>query len=939
MPPANEEKDAVALEVPSDDPKKKSEKGDKKDEEVKEEEELSEEDRLLKEGLELSVERVQDQDVGVIKMALDHLRNEIRQSTSSMTSVPKPLKFLRPHFDTLKTVYESMKKKDSQVEDDIEVKKSLADIVSVLAMTMGKPGDRESLNYKLEGHRTDLGPWGHEFLRSLAGEIGEEYSSRQEAAAADAEVDVSDLMELVDEIVPYHVQHNAEAEAVDLLVEVQQLHKLRPAAGQGQGEEGTGKLASVVDKDNHARLCLYLLRLSSFMPEPEDLQEMLLTAFELYRTHDKFTDALRVAIKMDDRDKVIALFSECTDVLVKKQMAYILARHGYSVELMEDEEITNIIGNNQVSELYLKLAKELDVMEAKTPEDIYKSHLAETAGFTRRRDQNGAQVDSARANLASTFVNAFVNAGFGQDTLMTTEGSSWLYKNKDHGMLSAAASLGMILLWNVEEGLTQIDKFMYSSDDYIKAGAALAVGVVSATVRNESDPALALLADHVKEGSHNLKVCSCIGLGLAYAGSWREDVMEELLPVVANTESNASMTEVSLAALSLGLIFVGSCNEEVGSTLVQRLMESSDAELDQTVSRFLALGLGLLFLGKTEKAEAMLEAVRTVTHPKMAKYSEITLETCAYAASGNVLKVQELLHLCAEHLEEESAGHQAVAVLGISLVALGENIGSEMALRTFDHLLHYGELPIKRAVPLSLALLHVSDPDFSVIDQLSRLTHDQDPQVAQCAIIGLGVVGAGTNNSRIAGLLRQLSEFYAREAHHLFTVRIAQGFLHMGKGLLTLHPFHSDRTLMSGPSIGAILILMHCCFDLKNTILDKMHYLLYYVTCAMRPRMLMCLLSQEEEGKEAGGAAAGGGEDCPAPEGVAAPVRVGQAVETVGQAGRPKTITGFQTHTTPVLLGVSDRAELAGSEYVALSTVLEDVVILRKNPDAEEENT
>ena len=28
----------------------------------------------------------------------------IRASTTSMTSVPKPLKFLRPHYDTMKTV-------------------------------------------------------------------------------------------------------------------------------------------------------------------------------------------------------------------------------------------------------------------------------------------------------------------------------------------------------------------------------------------------------------------------------------------------------------------------------------------------------------------------------------------------------------------------------------------------------------------------------------------------------------------------------------------------------------------------------------------------------------------------------------------------------------------------------------------------------------------
>ena len=49
-----------------------------------------------------------------------------------------------------------------------------------------------------------------------------------------------------------------------------------------------------------------------------------------------------------------------------------------------------------------------------------------------------ANVDSARANLASTFVNAFVNAGFGNDKLMVEaeEGNSWIYKNKDHGMLS-----------------------------------------------------------------------------------------------------------------------------------------------------------------------------------------------------------------------------------------------------------------------------------------------------------------------------------------------------------------------------------------------------------------------------------------------------------------------------------------------------------------------
>lgn len=46
---------------------------------------------------------------------------------------------------------------------------------------------------------------------------------------------------------------------------------------------------------------------------------------------------------------------------------------------------------------------------------------------------SGSQMDSARMNLASSFVNGFVNAAFGQDKLLTDDGNKWLYKNKDHG--------------------------------------------------------------------------------------------------------------------------------------------------------------------------------------------------------------------------------------------------------------------------------------------------------------------------------------------------------------------------------------------------------------------------------------------------------------------------------------------------------------------------
>eukprot|EP00560_Eucampia_antarctica_P009175 CAMPEP_0197828070 /NCGR_PEP_ID=MMETSP1437-20131217/4713_1 /TAXON_ID=49252 ORGANISM="Eucampia antarctica, Strain CCMP1452" /NCGR_SAMPLE_ID=MMETSP1437 /ASSEMBLY_ACC=CAM_ASM_001096 /LENGTH=940 /DNA_ID=CAMNT_0043429157 /DNA_START=177 /DNA_END=2999 /DNA_ORIENTATION=- len=934
----SEEKKAAELTVETTtkkttEQKKKDEESSKKLNAKKEDDKenaMSEEDQELKERLETCVETIINTaneaavTVPLRLKALDVIVTELRSATSSMTSVPKPLKFLRPHYSDTKDLHVLLSANNDDVSTETDMlllRARLADVLAVLAMTMGDHEERESLKFKLAAMKDydqlkargqtsllneqhNLGSWGHEFVRSLAGEIGQEYNVRViDGADPDLDDAFLDLLNMVDVIVPFHISHNAEAEAVDLLIEVQRLKKLLDI--------------NSIDEKNYARICLYLIKTADFMSDPDDLAEMLNTAMQLFRKQKQSVDALRVALRMGNEDIISDLFSECDDKLMKKQMCLLLGRHRVNYEIEEDddeEELNELIGNCHVSEMFLKLAQDLDVMDVKTPEDIYKSHLAETGGFSRRRESGGAQVDSARANLASTFVNALVNAGFGLDKLMTPD-NEWLYKNKDHGMMSAAASLGMILLWNVEEGLTQIDKFLYSSEEYVKAGAALAVGILSSGVRNDADPALALLTEHVEGDSHIMKCAACTGLGIAYAGSGREEVAELLLPVLESSGGGNTMLEVSLAGLALGMIFVGKCDENVGSAIVQRLMEATDEELDHSHARFLCLGLGLLFLGKMEKADAMLEAVRTVEH-KISKYAAILLETCAYAGSGNVLKIQEMLHQCAEHLTED-AEHQAAAVIGIGLISMGEDVGAEMALRAFDHLLHYCELPIKRAVPLSLAILNVSNPDFGVIDQLSRLSHDPDSEIAQNAILGMGIVSAGTNNSRVAGLLRQLSEFHSKEAGHVFCVRIAQGLLHMGKGLMTLNPVHSDRMLTSGPALGALLIIIHSCLDLKNNLLDKTHYLLYYLTCAMNPRMLITV-NEDMSWRPV-------------------TVRVGQAVETVGQAGKPKTITGFQTHTTPVLLGSKERAELGTEEFLSVSSVLEGVVILKENPDYEAE--
>ncbi len=134
-----------------------------------------------------------------------------------MTSVPKPLKFLRPQYDGLKATFAAC--------GDGDNKRLLADIVSLLAMTRTSEPDvmPESLQFRLAGSKEEIGSWGHEvraaaraapptlgrppacallhasiapadatprarphlqYVRNLAGEIAHEYARRQEADGA-----------------------------------------------------------------------------------------------------------------------------------------------------------------------------------------------------------------------------------------------------------------------------------------------------------------------------------------------------------------------------------------------------------------------------------------------------------------------------------------------------------------------------------------------------------------------------------------------------------------------------------------------------------------------------------------------------------------------------------------------------------------------------------
>lgn len=80
-------------------------------------------------------------------------------------------------------------------------------------------------------------------------------------------------------------------------------------------------------------------------------------------------------------------------------------------------------------------------------------------------------------------------------------------------------------------------RFLYATDDLVRSGALLAIGLVNCGVQSECDPALALLSEHVMSPSQNLRIGAILGLGLAYAASRRNDLNDLLVAPLADKES------------------------------------------------------------------------------------------------------------------------------------------------------------------------------------------------------------------------------------------------------------------------------------------------------------------------------------------------------------------------------------------------------------------
>ena len=129
----------------------------------------------------------------------------------------------------------------------------------------------------------------------MAGEIAQEWDEIT-LDAEEGQVKRQQLSNLVQQIIPYQMTHNAEAEACDLLMEIEQLELLE----------------TYVDEAAHSRVCLYLSSCVPYVPDPEN-SNLLKTALAIFRKFQQWPQALRLALQLNDHALIEEVFLACKD--------------------------------------------------------------------------------------------------------------------------------------------------------------------------------------------------------------------------------------------------------------------------------------------------------------------------------------------------------------------------------------------------------------------------------------------------------------------------------------------------------------------------------------------------------------------------------------------------------------------------------------------------
>ncbi|EST08654.1 Proteasome/cyclosome repeat [Kalmanozyma brasiliensis GHG001] len=379
---------------------------------------------------------------------------------------------------------------------------------------------------------------------------------------------------------------------------------------------------------------------------------------------------------------------------------------------------------------------------------------------------------------ALSFANAFMNAGTTSDKFLR-ENLEWLAKASNWSKFTATAALGILNKGNLREGISILRPYLpqdgVTSSVYSEGGSLFALGLIHA---NHGAEVMELLTNTLKSNPAEIvQHGAALGLGAAGMATGNEETYEELRNVLYTDSAVAG----EASGYAMGLVMLGTGSERA----VEEMLQYAHETQHEKIIRGLAIGISLLFYGKEEKAETMIDTL-LADKDAILRYGGVYTIALAYAGTANNKAIRRILHIAVSDVSDD-VRRAAVTSLGFLLFRNPTQVPRIVQLLSESYNPH-----VRYGSTLALGIACAGTGLDEAVDLLEPMTKDPVDFVRQGACIALAMIFIQQNealNPRVTNARKTFDKIIAdkhEDAMAKFGAALAQGLVDAGGRNVTI---------------------------------------------------------------------------------------------------------------------------------------------------------
>ncbi len=318
-------------------------------------------------------------------------------------------------------------------------------------------------------------------------------------------------------------------------------------------------------------------------------------------------------------------------------------------------------------------------------------------------------------HLGVIIANSLFNSHTKNDSFLK-DNIEWCAKATNWARFTATSSLGAIHMGNISKGLDIMKPYMPGSSSvpsvYAHAGSYYGLGLIYANTNDEK--IMKLLRDALDSNANSREAMQhgiYLALGLVAMSTHDQVLYERIRDGLYNDDAIIG----EAAGIAIGLIMLGSKNEQAIEDLVTYAHDTQHEKIIRAIS----IALALIMYGAEEAADSLIEQL-TREKDSILRYGAMFTIGLAYAGTGSTSALKKLIKFSVSDVNDD----------------------------------------VRRAALINIGFLHIKSPETLLENMkvLSLLSESYNPHVRYGAAMALGIACAGSGMTNAINILQPLFE-------------------------------------------------------------------------------------------------------------------------------------------------------------------------------------